>query len=459
MTRLIVEEGGKRRRFRLNPGKLSIGSGEQAALRLSSEDVAAVHAVLEFDGEQATLHLEAGVAPVQMGGRSRSGSIGLKLGQALTMGGAKLTVGSDEEAAPEAPRSRSGVSKKGSATRGRTAQRATSSRTSEDRGRSAEGGKSRVKRSAARTQKTSVPTWLIIVIGLAGAAFVINRLDSFADTSSERGFSALASQGRIEDKLTNMDFKGALAEIEWVNEHRSELDANWRKVFDEAEKRAIVMREEGQLYSRNATGTKVFAGQLEKFPGSYLKNNTRPEARVFLKRIAQFRSDYPRHPELPWCDRMVERYAGIAKLSEPPTLADVAFEVKALTWTRPRDYKEAFKQLNSFLATANEDDRSAAMALINEKETEREAFFDDRMQQAAYFFWDRKQPSKAVAELAQLVAMIGDPAMEDLAVDSLIVIPDLDGYLRTYRKDRVSRFAALMDNARLKAYADNNNVF
>ena len=49
MARLIVEEGGKARRFKLNPGTLTIGSGESATLTLESSELAEVHAELEFD--------------------------------------------------------------------------------------------------------------------------------------------------------------------------------------------------------------------------------------------------------------------------------------------------------------------------------------------------------------------------------------------------------------------------
>ena len=46
MARLILDDGGKRRAFKLNPGRMTIGSGEGATLRLDSGDVAEVHAEL-----------------------------------------------------------------------------------------------------------------------------------------------------------------------------------------------------------------------------------------------------------------------------------------------------------------------------------------------------------------------------------------------------------------------------
>jgi hypothetical protein len=267
----------------------------------------------------------------------------------------------------------------------------------------------------------------------------------------------MGSKGKIEEKLKGEDYKGILAELDWVDKNRAELSVEWRSYFDGKRKEAEGMRAEAQLYARNTTGTKWFATQLEKFQSSYLKGNTRPEARVFLKRIAQFRSDYPRHPKLGWCDRMAVRYADIAKLNEPPTMEDLAFEVKTLTWARPRDYKKSFELLEAFLLTASGSDQSVAKALIQEKISERKEFFDDRILQAAYY-WDNKEPNKAVGQLAQLVATIGDSSMEDQAADLLLKIPGLDGYLRSYQRDRVSTFEALMDHGSLRAYAESNNV-
>jgi len=42
--------------------------------------------------------------------------------------------------------------------------------------------------------------------------------------------------------------------------------------------------------------------------------------------------------------------------------------------------------------------------------------------------------------------------------DLLLKIPGLDGYLRSYQRDRVSTFEALMDHGSLRAYAESNNV-
>jgi hypothetical protein len=452
MAKLIVEEGGKRRRFRLNPGKLTIGSGEEATLRLTSDGVARIHAALIFKDGIVTIEPEAGVAPIKVGGKSHSAAFKLTVGKSAAIGGARISIEAEEgEVKAGASRSapRSGHAPRAGQTSGSRTSRTSRSRASED--------DSAAPLTRRRKSKPSVPTALVVGLGLGGAFIVLQLMSGWAGSSSVRAFEPMGSKGKIEEKLTGGDYKGILSELEWVDENRAELSKEWRTYFDLKKKDALAAQAEAQLFARNTTGTKWFATQLEKFQSSYLKGNTRPEARVFLKRIALFRSDYPRHPKLDWCDRMAVRYAEIAKLNEPPTMEDLAFEVKTLTWARPRDYKKSFELLEGFLLTASGGEQSAAKALIQEKTTERKEFFDDRILQAAYY-WDNKEPNKAVGELAQLVAKIGDSAMEDQAADLLLKIPGLDGYLRSYQRDRVSTFKALMGNGSLRAYAASNNV-
>ena len=63
MTRLIVEDGGKRRAFKVGDGTLTIGSGGGASLRLSDPAAAEVHAELLLREGRATLRLKPGVLP------------------------------------------------------------------------------------------------------------------------------------------------------------------------------------------------------------------------------------------------------------------------------------------------------------------------------------------------------------------------------------------------------------
>ena len=72
MARLILEEGGQRRAFRVNEGKLTIGSSESCTLTLASPDVAEIHAELEVHGEEITLRPRPGVTPPRVLGKAVS---------------------------------------------------------------------------------------------------------------------------------------------------------------------------------------------------------------------------------------------------------------------------------------------------------------------------------------------------------------------------------------------------
>ena len=96
MARLIVEDGGQTRRFRLNEGKLVLGSGEDCSLQLESEDVASRHAVLEFERGRATLKPESGVLPPQIAGRAVREAIVLEHQGVVEIGQARIHVEYDD---------------------------------------------------------------------------------------------------------------------------------------------------------------------------------------------------------------------------------------------------------------------------------------------------------------------------------------------------------------------------
>ncbi len=116
MARLTLDEGGEVRRFKLSSGKLTFGSGEGATLKLSADDVAERHGVIEMGPEGATLQLAKGVMPAKAGGAQVSGSYLMKDGQAVSIGSAKLTIQYDEGEGPAKPKA-AGAASRGSSAR------------------------------------------------------------------------------------------------------------------------------------------------------------------------------------------------------------------------------------------------------------------------------------------------------------------------------------------------------
>ena len=95
MTRLIVDDGGARRAFKLNDGRLTVGCGEGATLRLTAEGVAEAHADLVIAEGRVRLAPRPGVLPPLVAGVPARGEIELKHDAAVKIGGATLTVESN----------------------------------------------------------------------------------------------------------------------------------------------------------------------------------------------------------------------------------------------------------------------------------------------------------------------------------------------------------------------------
>ncbi|MEL6906813.1 MAG: FHA domain-containing protein, partial [Planctomycetota bacterium] len=67
MATLTLTEGGASRRFKLTTGKATVGSGPDASLQLSSDDVAALHGEFEMTEEGLVLRTAKGVLPPTAG--------------------------------------------------------------------------------------------------------------------------------------------------------------------------------------------------------------------------------------------------------------------------------------------------------------------------------------------------------------------------------------------------------
>ena len=101
MARLTLEEGGQTRRFKLSSGKLTFGSGDRATLKMASDDIADLHGQIEMGPDGAVLRTAKGVMPAKAGGRSISGAHTMTEGQAVSIGGAKLSIEYDEGEGPK----------------------------------------------------------------------------------------------------------------------------------------------------------------------------------------------------------------------------------------------------------------------------------------------------------------------------------------------------------------------
>jgi hypothetical protein len=436
MTRLVVEEGGERRAFKVGEGRLTIGSGAAAKLRLQSTDVASIHAELEVRAGVATLHVRPGVVPVKVGGLATSDSMRLAPGVPVMIGSATLRIESDPSkaatgAVPWPVPVQPGVTRPARVQPGVTSARAT-----------------------PRKVKHGIPTWMIVAPVSATLAilfaFVMRGVLSKGDEPTLN--ESLIYYNKAKSAFAHNQL--AAAELELSRIPVADVSPDLRGAVEQLQKEVDAAQDRGDLALHNMEGTKYLEQQLKRFDRQHLKGEAgRPKVRVFLKRIEEFKRRWPEHEEMPWVERQERRFAGLVNLADPPDFEDIAFEVESLTWAADmRNYKECFALLDRFLEDCSGEDREKTLALIDEQRTQRAEWFEERRQRARFEF-DDGQPGRSAAWLVALIRYSGDTAMEDKAATDLVRFEGIEARLRGYRDQKPDVWAELLANSVIREFA------
>ena len=462
MTKVIVEENGKRRGFKVGKGRLSIGSGESAKLKLASEDVAELHAEIQFaDDGRATLTCRPGVMPAKVRGVQKKGAIPMQHGVPVQLGAAQVKIEYDDEALQGGgAKARSGssagarpVTRSGARGGGRSSSR-----------RGAEDDEERPRRAA---RKQGPPTMLIVFPLLAIAVVVgFFGLKTLLSTERPTGVdSARAYYNNAMRKFGDSQWDEAAWELSRIGED-DPVSPELAGLIQKLERDIAEQRVDSVEREHNAQGDDYLNTQLRKYESAYLKGVAdRPKVRVFLKRCAVFVERWPTHSERGWVDRQIARYEGVVDLNQPPDYDDIAWEVKTLTWANPRDYKQAFQVLERFIdTTADPDQRSSAEALVQEKVAERAEWFDDRMQQAR-FEYDNGNYGKSVRWLVTFMKYTGDDEMATQAARRLVEFGSALGtedvlkpIYRGYRNQEPDTWTALLNHPITKEHIDSLGI-
>ena len=474
MVRLILEEQGKRRAFRVGDGVLKLGSGEAATLRLASEGVADEHAELEIVGDHAKLRVAAGVAPPEIDGETVLGEVELRQGQGLRLGDALIWIEDEaleagagrpagaSPAAAAAPspaarpsagasRSRTGGAKRSSGSApsaGREASRQRAMQAARERG-----DRGRVQRSRPRVER-GLPTGA--VLGIIGAVLIVGgfALRKAFQVSAENTVDNQATLITIGTRIEEGAYEGAENLISILNLEK--LSDSQRTLLNGYRDRIAKGREEGLKDLEYAVGTRFFDSRLQRYEERHLQGSPEPhEIRLFLKRCKEFRDRWPGHPQMEWVSRQEQRFRGAVNLSAPPTFDDIDWEIGFSLRLTPRVYEPAIDMLEDYLKRTDtpELDREAAQTRLAEIFEERPEQFLEAKKWAKHEYEVKRDNQKAVHWLVFAAAYMGDDAMEDEAARLLLEMPDLKQHLEAYQRDRPDVFAALMENrvARSKA--------
>lgn len=447
MTRLIVEEGGVQRAFRLGDGVLTVGSGPDAKLRLKSTDVAEIHLELRIQDGVVRARPRPGVLPPRVDGTSLEEGGVLAPGQVVEVGSARLWIDGGGEAAPRPAAARAATPAATPAAAPARKSRAPAA------GARPAGQRSLVQRTKPRIQR-GIPTWLVIVLFLGAAGVAIG---SYAYVTKVQGkMTAAPVSARIAASREHLA-AGNLDEAE----HRLDLISAERTITPAERDEIAAIRDEiaerraqADVDVDNLVGSKYFDVMLQKYESKYLAGEPQPSrVRLFLKRCKEFRERWPDHPKMGWVERQELRFKGFIDLSAPPTWEDVDWEIHYLTGGAPRNYKAAFEMLNEFMRRSSPEERAKAQELWDELVAERVEYHKDKLYQAEYEYNDKKDAAKAVWWLLHAVIWIGDEDMADEAAAFLVKIPDLDVHLRGYEKEYPERYAAVLQHPLVHEYA------
>jgi hypothetical protein len=415
----------------MGPGLLTVGSGAEARLKLASTEVAEIHFELELAGATVKLRPRPGVAAPKVAGQAATGELVLAFGKRIEIGGACLWVEAEPgEAAPPSSAPSAAATPIAPVVRRRDSKPAS--------------------RRARR--RRGMPAWVVPVVGVALLAVAFFGWRNFMRKSG-------SGEGLAQNKLRAAEqakavgrFDEARAELAGIPADALSDELAARKQKIEAEIQAS--DESTKLFFENEAGTKYLDAMLKKYEGFYLQG--KPETskvRLFLKRCRTFHERWPRHPELDWVTRQEARFAGYVDLNAPPTWDDASWEVKDLTDGMPRNYVAAISLLDELAPRAAPEEQKLIQKRRDELEKARPEYATDRLYQAKHEFEQKNDPNKAVWWLVHNVAWLGDEALANESARFLIKMPELDAHLRGYKKNYPERYAAVMANPIVSAWA------
>jgi hypothetical protein len=487
MPRLIVDDSGAKRAFRLGTGRLTIGSDPGAKLRLSASGVSAQHAILRVD--ESGVFLEA-QSEVEFAGQRRTGTLELPLGATVALGAAKLTVAADQEEAPPVPAR--AVPAKPVAARASAEPRpapspaaarpAAAKPTSNPPAAAKPGGGARVGRGRAAAEpeensgrggarrrgrssapkKGGLPGWavpvgVLVLGGIVAGIFLMkgkNPTNASAMLNVAEGLIAEANMDSARKILADFD--------------RATLAPELQQKYDDLKKVLDSALTESAATKRNR-GIRFAQEDLLNYVDRHIKVDApqKERVRLFLERLADFRQQYPEQRTAVWLENgeaksildqlnaLEVKFTGVASMTEALGPADV-------DWARTyfasggkdgkgvREYQPVFDRLAKAESTGGVTPERAA-SLRGELTAERNLYIEKRMQDAGKDY-ERFQQSNdlealrsAANKLIYLILKNPDPAVWDTVSGVLLKFPNLaQEVLPSWRDNRPDEWQTLL---------------
>lgn len=457
MAILILTEGGTTRRFNLRPGRLSFGSGPDVTLKLSSDDVAERHGVIEMGEGGAVLRIGKGVLPAQVAGKAVGDEHVFREGQPVKVGSATLSVEYGEGEGP--PAAAAPVVRSGS--RGS----ATSTPRTRGRGRAAAADEEE-ERPRRRVQRKSDPTGILIAIGLV---VVLGGTAYYFITKATKGLSGgefvyataynRALRGVETDPIASRRrFEEILTQPSLTSDQRRQVEQQIEKL-----KEPLAAADESV---RNARGDSYLDIRLKKFADGFDVTESRPHARVFLKRAKWFMGEYPTHPENEWIERMMARVTPVADPSSPTTIEDLRVDVWGEVDKEPKDFIAAEEAIDRFVAqTNNEREKAEAETLRRETRAAEGVWYTERLADAKASYSKDEFPQQynwatAANDVIKIMVSCQDPAKRADGAERLLKIRELnpEHLERNYKLDRKHYWSRMIEVPVFRAWAQEKGL-
>ncbi len=448
MARLILEEGGAKRRFKLSTGKLTFGSSDKATLTLASDDVAAMHGQIEMGEDGAVLRIAKGVVAPKVGGRTLEGRHVMREGQVVAIGGAKLSVEYDEGEGPAAASS--------------AAQPVARQSAGARSGRS--GGGRTVQRQRPQAKRGGVPGWLVALLvlgGIVGVGYAI--LGNTAENMKGEVFN-YDVQFAVIDRTKDEDPASARTEFRALLNH-PEITAPQKA---QVEKEILLLDDRLANLddtARNSDASGYLKMRLFDYSEKFPVTEDRSYARVFMSRASRFVEEYPTHPDLPRLERIMRRVEPVAVLDEPAIFRDLELEVMGLTGQKPRDYPAGFAAIEKFVAGSNSvDDYEKAEKLKAETLQSESDFYEEQLDLAAIVYDKAKYPDKfnpgqAVADMVRIITSCDNDAFKEDAARRITGITEVGpSFLRGYKRQQPDKWIKMMEVPVLEEFARANGL-
>lgn len=483
MPRLIVDDAGQKKAFRVSQGRLSIGSAESAKLRLTAAGVEPEHAVLTVRPEGVQVEASH---PVMIGSSSvDSGEVELPFGKILAVGEATITVEADQAEAKPMPakpaakaksvakqpaaakasggKPAAGKSARAGAAKGGAAKR-SGARSGGRSGADREGGAGGRRRAGgAAAEKQGLPAWVPFVGVIAAIVLIVFVVSGLGSGSSANNAMVAASTAMGDGNLN-------LARQNMGGIKVAKLDADQKARYDElmAELNSRETFKSGA--SDRMAAIREFDEQVRRLVDNQFKTDpVEPhKIRLLWDRMEEWRGKFPMHNDpvwledpnwgelKGWMETQDAKYGSVVAKNAPYTLADAEFRAYYFLDGDKKRYHLVMPVLDAAIrGISDEMELELANGLRNRLVEEQRTYAAERLNSARTRY-EEGDDLNAAASLITDMRTLTEADLIDRAAGLLVNFTRVRDILIGYQVNKPAIFEEIMQNSTVGSFVRAN---